>query len=139
MSPTTRQTVAALAAVAVVLVVIAVLAITGNSRRGLRADILSARRAEPGAEIAITVSARDTRGVVTGVEVDFGDGTAPAKLSRGGCSGAAPGPSAESFDFTHRYDFQGVATVTAVVTSGCTDRRERVEVIRTIQIKPVRR
>ncbi|MBW3614337.1 MAG: hypothetical protein KY439_03390 [Actinobacteria bacterium] len=138
MSRSAKQAVAGLAAIAVALVVIAALAISGNSRRGLRADILSARRAEPGAEVAITVSARDTRGVVTGVEVDFGDGTNPARVERPDCAAAAV-PSAETFDFTHRYEFRGVATIRAVVTSGCTDRRETVEAVRTIQIKPVRR
>lgn len=139
MSPSAKQAVAGLLAIAAVLVAIAVLASSGNARRGLRADILSARRAEPGVELTITVSTRDTRGVVTGVEVDFGDGSPPGRVSRADCRGVAAGPSSESFDFTHRYDFKGVATITAVVTSGCSDRREEVEVIRTMQIKPVRR
>ncbi len=138
MSPAAKQAVAGLGAMALVLVVVAVLAIQGNSRRGLRADILSARRAVPGAEVAVTVSARDTRGVVTGVEVDFGDGSPRGRVDRD-CGGATPGPTSETFDFTHRYDFRGVATITAVVTSGCTDGDEQVEVIRTIEIKPVKR
>lgn len=139
MSASGKQAVAGLAAIAAVLVAIAVLASAGNARRGLRADILSARRAEPGVEVMITVSTRDTRGVVTGVEVDFGDGTPPGRAGRPNCDGVAAGPSTEIFDFPHRYDFQGVATVTATVTSGCSDRLEQVEVIRTIQIKPLRR
>lgn len=139
MSPSGKQAVAGLAAIAAVLVAIAVVASSANARQGLRADILSARRAEPGAEVMVTVSTRDTRGVVTGVEVDFGDGTPPGRVRREDCAVTAVGPSSEDFDFTHRYDFQGVATVTAVVTSGCSDRRETVEVIRTIQIKPLRR
>lgn len=139
MSASGKQAVVGLAAISAVLVAIAVLASAGNARRGLRADILSARRAEPGVEVMITVSARDTRGVVTRVEIDFGDGTPPGRVGREDCTGAAAGPSSENFDFPHRYDFQGAATVTAVVTSGCSDRREQVEVIRTIQIKPLRR
>ena len=138
MSRSGRQAVVGLGAIAVVLVAVAVLASVSNSRKGLRVDVLSARRAEPGDPLAVTVSVRDTAGVLTGLVVDFGDGSPARRVSRTDCLGAAGGPSTESVDFDHAYP-AGVYTIRARATTGCTDRSETAEAIRTVRIKQLRR
>lgn len=137
MSRSSRQTLIGLAAFAAVLLVVAYLAAEGNQRTGLRADVLSARRAEPGEPVPVSVSVRDTKGQVTAVEVDFGDG----RVERLDVSGERCGqPLTRSFDLTHRFEFRGYSTIVArVETGGCGVATERVEALRTIQVKPVRR
>lgn len=137
MSRSSRQALIGLGAIAVVLVAIAVIASLGNRDQGLRADVLSARRTEPGTVETFTVSVRDTAGQVESIEVDFGDGRVeeldvpdePCKV-----------PMSRSFDVDHAFDFTGFSTVVArVVTGGCGAPTERVEVIRTVEVRAVRR
>lgn len=137
MSRGSRQTLIGLGAIAVVLIAIAVLASFGNRKQGLRADILSARRTEPGTTEPFTVSVRDTAGRVQSVEVDFGDGrTEELEVPDAPCRT----PLSTSFDLEHAFDFTGFTTVTAtVVTGGCGAPTERVEAIRTVEVKALRR
>lgn len=130
-----------LGVLALFLVVVSVVAARGNDERGLRADVLSTRRAEPGDTIDITVSARDTFGAVTRVEVDFGDGSAPeVREGNPGANCRSEFARTELFDYRHTYKGQGVVTVRATVTTaGCGAPTEQVEAIRTIDIKPLRR
>lgn len=132
-----RQTLIGLGGFLVVLVVIVVLSSNANKTQGLRADVLSARRGEPGQAVVFTVSVRDTKGRVTGVEVDFGDGRVEQVDVDDEACGA---PLSRAFDFTHQFDFTGYTTVVAKVrTGGCGSKSEQVEAVRTIQIKEVRR
>jgi hypothetical protein len=133
----TRQALIGLGAIAVVLVVVAVLAASGNRAQGLRADILSARRTEPGTTETFTISVRDTAGKVRSVEVDFGDGRVE-ELDVG--DEPCTSPLSRGFDVDHAFDFTGYSSVTAVVvTGGCGAKTERVEAIRTIEVRTVRR
>ena len=133
----TRQALIGLGAIALVLVGIAVTAAFGNRAQGLRADILSARRTEPGTSETFTISVRDTAGQVQSVEVDFGDGRVEElEIPEQPCRS----PLSRSFDVEHAFDFTGFSSVTAeVVTGGCGASTERVEAIRTIEVKTVRR
>ncbi len=137
MSRSGRQAAIGLGIIAAVLVAIAAVSNNANRTQGLRADVLSTRRAEPGDEVGIAISTRDTEGVLVELEVDFGDGTPPR--------GEAPAlPCARPFtrtdDFRHTYARAGTYTVRAVVrTARCGAQPEQVEAIRTIQVKPLRR
>jgi hypothetical protein len=132
-----RQALVGLGALAVILVVIAVLAAHGNGVVGLRVDVLSARRTEPGTIETFTISVRDTEGRVQSVHVDFGDGQATdVPVDPQGCVK----PLSTKFDVEHAFDFTGFSTVTArVATGGCGGKRESVEAIRTIEVRKVRR
>ena len=137
MSRSSRQALVGLGAIAAVLVGIAFLAASGNDAQGLRADVLSARRTEPGTSETFTISVRDTEGQVQSVEVDFGDGRVE-ELEVG--DAPCEEPITRSFDVDHAFDFTGFSTVAAtVVTGGCGARTERVEAIRTIEVREVRR
>ena len=137
MSRSSKQALIGLGAIAVVLVAVAVIASFGNRAQGLRADILSARRTEPGTTETFTISVRDTAGRVQSIEVDFGDGRVEElDVPEGPCRS----PLSESFDVDHAFDFTGFSSVTAeVVTGGCGASTERVEAIRTVEVKTVRR
>ena len=137
MSRSSRQALVGLGAMVVVLAGIAVLAMSGNSRQGLRADVLSARRTEPGTEEPFTISVRDTHGRVQSVHVDFGDGkTEDVPVPDRPCEK----PLSADFDVKHAFDFTGFSTVVAtVVTGGCGAERERVEAVRTIEVKDLRK
>ena len=137
MKRSSKQALIGLGALAAVLVGIAVLASHGNQVQGLRADVLSARRTEPGKTEPFTISVRDTQGKVESVHVDFGDGRGedlpvPAR--------ACTKPLTADFDVSHSFDFTGFSTVIATVTTGgCGADRERVEAVRTIEVKQVQR
>ena len=132
-----KQALIGLGGLLAVLVVIVVMSSNANRTQGLRADVLSARRGEPGQAVVFTVSVRDTKGRVTGVDVDFGDGRVEqVDVSDEECGS----PLSRAFDLTHQFDFTGYTTVVAKVrTGGCGADPEEVEAIRTIQIKDVRR
>lgn len=133
----TRQALIGLGAIAIVLVAISIIAAVGNRAQGLRADILSARRTEPGTSETFTISVRDTAGRVQSVAIDFGDGRVE-ELDVGDVP--CRSPLSRSFDVDHAFDFTGFSSVTAeVVTGGCGASTERVEAIRTIEVRPVRR
>ena len=136
MSRSSKQALIGLGSLAVVLIAVAVIASAGNRAQGLRADVLSARRTEPGRAETFTVSVRDTAGKVQSIEVDFGDGRVEElEVPDGPCRS----PLSSSFDVEHAFDFTGYSTVIAsVVTGGCGASTERVEAIRTIQVKAVR-
>ena len=137
MSRSSRQALIGLGALAVVLIAVAVIASFGNRAQGLRADILSARRTEPGTTETFTISVRDTAGQVQSIEVDFGDGRVEElDVDEEPCRS----PLSRSFDVDHAFDFTGFSSVTAeVVTGGCGAPTERVEAIRTVEVKAVRR
>lgn len=140
MSRSSRQAVIGLGAIALVLVGIVVLSSAGASDHGLRADVLSTRRAEPGDTVVITVSARDDFGAVKRVELDFGDGRTADVIEREPTACRSDFARTESFDYERTYPGQGVLTVRARVTSGgCGAPDETVEAIRTIDIRPLRR
>jgi hypothetical protein len=122
---------------AVVLFVIAALAANANRSHGLRVDVLSARRTEPGTAETFTVSVRDTKGAVRAVRIDFGDGRVEdLPVGRPACVA----PLSRTFDVEHAFDFTGYSTVAAVVETGdCGAATERAEAIRTVQVKTVRR
>ena len=132
-----RQTLIGLGAITLVLVAIAFLAASGNRAQGLRADVLSARRTEPGTTETFTVSVRDTAGRVQSVHVDFGDGRAEdLPIEDEPCAE----PLTRDFDIDHSFDFTGFSTVIAkVVTGGCGADPETVEAVRTIEVRAVRR
>ncbi|HUP85078.1 MAG TPA: hypothetical protein VM143_05360 [Acidimicrobiales bacterium] len=137
MSRSSRQALIGLGGMAVVLFAIAFLAAGANHRQGLRVDVLSARRTEPGTVETFTISVRDTSGKVRSVSVDFGDGPVERlDVADQRCVE----PMTRTFDATHAYEFTGYSTVEAtVVTGGCGSKTEKVQAIRTIQIRPVRR
>lgn len=143
MSRNSKQAIIGLGAIAAVLVIIVLISSRGAADRELRADVLSTRRAEPGETVDITISTRDRFGVVTLVEVDFGDDTPKAVNKRPVTASDCRSEfaRADNFDFRHTYDgFIGPVTVRAVVVSGgCGAPEERVTAIRTIDVKPLRR
>lgn len=143
MSRSSKQAIVGLSAIALVLVVIVLISSRGAADRELRADVLSTRRAEPGETVDITVSTRDRFGIVTSVEVDFGDGT-PVVADKQAVTAAdcrSEFARADSFDFRHTYEgIEGPVTVRAkVVSGGCGAPTETVTAIRTIVVKPLRR
>jgi hypothetical protein len=137
MSRSSRQALIGLGAIALVLIGIAVLAANGNEAQGLRADVLSARRTEPGTTEPFTVSVRDTEGRVQSVHLDFGDGRAEdLPVDDRPCTK----PLTADFHAEHAFDFTGFSTVIAtVVTGGCGAEREEVEAVRTIEVRNLRR
>lgn len=137
MSRSARQAVIGLSAMAVVLVVIAAISSNANRSQGLRADVLSPRRAQPGEDIGITISVRDTAGVLSALEVDYGDGSPRYRRDH---ELACTRPFTRSDDLRHTYPAAGTYTVTAVVrTGGCGTHAEQVKAVRTIQVKALRR
>lgn len=141
-SASARQAIVGLGLIAIVLVAIVVVATRGASDRGLRADVLSTRRAEPGETVTVTVSTRDTFGVVTHVSVDFGDGETTQAVDREVPASECRSEFAKSasFDLDHAYADRGVFTVRATVRSaGCGAPAEEVVAVRTIEVKPLRR
>lgn len=142
MSRSSKQAIVGLGAIAAVLVLIVIISSRGAADRELRADVLSTRRAVPGETVDITISTRDRFGIVTFVEVDFGDGT-PKAVDKQVVTAAdcrSEFARADNFDFRHTYDgFVGPVTVRAtVVSGGCGAPEERVTAIRTINVKPLR-
>ena len=134
------QSIVGLAALTAILVGIVVISSMGAKSRTLRADVLSARRAEPGEAVAVTISTRDTLGGVTGVTVDFGDGHSVDRRADEPPSCQSAAARVGTFDFEHTYTFEGVFTVRARVRSeGCGARPEERTAIRTIVVKPLRR
>ena len=136
MSRNTRITFVLFGLMVVVLAAIAIIATTSNSSHGLRADVLSPRTAEPGDTIDIVVSARDSKGKVAKIELDYGDGSRFTDETRT-CAGANDSPTTAEFRISHRYPFPGVYTIRAKVTSGCTDGTEQVEPERTLEVKKI--
>jgi hypothetical protein len=140
-SRSSKQAIVGLGAIALFLVLVVIVSTRGAADRELRADVLSTRRAEPGETVAITISTRDRFGVVTDVDVDFGDGehARPVRRPVTGCNSEFA--HADSFDFHHAYTgIEGAITVRAtVVSQGCGAPREQVTAIRTIEVKPLRR
>jgi hypothetical protein len=136
-SRSAKQTIAGLGFFAVVLVVIAAMASNAAGAHGLRAVILSGRRAEPDVAIPITVSVRDTQGAVTRVVVDFGDGHVEEPAVP---PGPCVAPLTRQFDLVHAFSFTGYTTVKAtVVTGGCGAKTEKVESLQTIEVRKVDR
>ena len=137
MKRSSKQALIGLGGLAAILVVIVVLAASGNKAQGLRADVLSARRTEPGQTETFTVSIRDTAGRVQSVHLDFGDGRAEDRpVPDRPCAE----PLTQTFDTEHAFDFTGFSTVTAkVTTGGCGAETESVESIRTVEVRAVRR
>jgi hypothetical protein len=126
-----------LASFLVVLVVIVVISSRSNREIGLRVQVLSARRTEPGTMEKFSVSVADTKGRVERVKVDFGDGRVEdVKLQDEQCGE----PLVREFVLEHAFEFTGFSTVAATVeTGGCGADPERVEAIRTIEVKKLRR
>lgn len=134
-----RQTLVGLGGLAVVLVLIATVSMVSNRETGLRSQIVSPRRAEPGDEVAITVTASDNAGVVRRVAVDFGDGLIGHQDAVAACPPEGRGTSV-SRRFDHVYATEGVYTVEATVRSGgCGAETETDVALRTITVKPLRR
>lgn len=137
MSRSSKQAIVGLGGFFAVLVVIVILSTNASRTTGLRADVLSARRTEPGIVETYTVSVRDTRGQVRSVVIDFGDGRVekldvPSQPCRS--------PLSRTFDVDHAFDFTGYSTVAAkVVTGGCGAPTESAEAIRTVQVRQLRR
>ena len=127
-----------LACILALLTLIVVVAADGASRRTLRVDVLSARRAEPGELLTITISTRDNSGIPARVDVDMGDGHREViEPDLRPCSDSEP--RSESFDLEHSFPTPGVYTVRATVTSEGCGPRERKTAIRTIVVKPLPR
>lgn len=133
----TRQALVGLGALAVILFGIAALASTANTGKGLRVQVLSARRTEPATREPFTVSVNDTRGAVTSVRIDFGDGRVEQlRVDPQPCRQ----PLVRQFTVEHSFDFTGFSTVSATVeTDGCGAGPESVEAIRTVEVREVRR
>ena len=137
MSRSSRQAIALLGAVIVVLGGIVVLSSRANDRQGLRVQVVSPRRTEPGVVAPYSISVNDTKGRVTAVRVDFGDGRVEDLPLAGEACGE---PLVREFDLEHAFEFTGFSTIAAVVeTGGCGADAERVEAIRTVEVKPLRR
>jgi hypothetical protein len=132
-----RQALIGLGALAVVLGVIAFLAANASNDVGLRVQVLSARRTEPGTREPFTITVNDTKGAVKSVRVDFGDGRVEdLPVEEQPCTE----PLIRQFTVEHAFDFTGFSTVSAKVeTDGCGDGPEKVEAIRTVEIREVRR
>ena len=136
-----RQAVVGLGFLTAVLIGITTLSYNGAKSRTLRADVLSTRRAEPGENVAVRISARDNFGTVTRVTVDFGDGHRADPLTVDAATECGSEfARTETFDFDHTYERRGVFTVRSTVrTEGCGAPREERTAIRTIDVKPLRR
>ena len=137
MSRSSRQAVLLLGAFVVVLAGIVVLSSRANDDQGLRVQVVSGRRAEPGAVEPYSVTVNDTKGRVTAVRVDFGDGRVEDLPVEDEACGE---PLVREFELEHAFEFTGFSTIAAVVeTGGCGADPERVEAIRTVEVKPLRR
>jgi hypothetical protein len=84
-----------------------------------------------------SVSVIDTKGRVMAVRVDFGDGRVEdLPVDDEECGE----PLVREFELEHAFEFQGFSTISAVVeTGGCGADPERVEAIRTVEVKELRR
>lgn len=137
MSKSNKQTIALLASFLLILVVIVVISSRSNKTVGLRVQVLSARRTEPGTTEKFSVTVADTKGKVVRVKVDFGDGTIEDVPLDGETCGT---PLVREYVLEHAFQFTGFSTVAATVeTDGCGSDPERVEAIRTIEVRKVRR
>lgn len=137
MSKSNKQTVVLLASFVVVLIVIVLISSRSNKTVGLRVQVLSARRTEPGTTEKFSVSVADTKGRVVRVKVDFGDGTVEDVPLEGETCGT---PLVREYVLEHAFQFTGFSTVAATVeTEGCGGDPERVEAIRTVEIRKLRR
>ena len=136
-----RQAAIGLGFLTAVLIGITALSYNGAKSRTLRADVLSARRAEPGETVAVTISARDNFGTVSRVLVDFGDGHNAKPVNVDPATNCrSEFARTETFDFEHTYERRGVFTVRSRVRSeGCGAPPEERTAIRTIDVKPLRR
>lgn len=124
----------------IVLGMIVAIALVSGATTQLRADVLSPRSVEPGEDLLVTISVRDTGGVIQRVEVDLGDGNVVNPVDSPPPASCVAEPSSERIDIDHVYPEPGVYTVKAVVvTGGCGTRTERAEAIRTIKVKQLRR
>lgn len=137
MSRSNKQTVALLASFVAILSVIVVLSSRSNAENGLRVQVLSGRRAEPGAVEPYSVTVNDTKGKVLAVRVDFGDGRVEeVDVADEECGE----PLVREFEFDHVFEFTGGTTIAAQVeTGGCGTKTERAEAIRTVEVKKLRR
>lgn len=137
MSRSAKQTIGLLTALTLVLVAIVVISARSSRETGLRVQVLSGRRAEPGAVEPYSVSVTDTKGRVLSVRVDFGDG----RVEEVDVDDEACGePLVREFAFDHAFEFTGFTTIEAVVETGdCGAERERAEAIRTVEVKALRR
>jgi hypothetical protein len=136
-SRSSKQTIALLASFVVVLTVIVVISTRSNREVGLRVQVLSARRTEPGTTEKFSVTVLDTKGRVQRVKVDFGDGRVEEVPLEGEKCGE---PLTREFVLEHAFAFTGFSTVAATVeTGGCGADPERAEAIRTVEVKKVRR
>lgn len=137
MKRSSKQAIGLLTALALVLVAIVVISARSSRETGLRVQVLSGRRAEPGATEPYSVSVTDTKGRVLSVRVDFGDGRVEeVDVDDEECGE----PLVREFEFDHAFEFTGFTTIEAVVeTGGCGAERERVEAIRTVEVKALRR
>ena len=135
-----REALIGLGAITLVLIGITVLAYRGSQARALRADVLSVRRAEPGENVAITISARDNSGAVADVAVDFGDGHMASPIVADAATACRSDfARTERFDFEHTYERSGVFTVRSVVRSeGCGSTPEQRTATRTVEVKALR-
>jgi len=136
-SRSSRQTLALLSSFVVVLAAIVVLSSRSNAEKGLRVQVLSGRRAEPGAVEPYSVTVNDTKGKVLAVRVDFGDGRVEeVDVTDEECGE----PLIREYEFEHAFEFRGGTTIEArVETGGCGAKTERAEAIRTVEIRPLRR
>ena len=137
MSRSSKQTLGLLGAIVAVLAVIVVLSSRSNAENGLRVQVLSGRRAEPGAVEPYSVTVLDTKGKVLSVRVDFGDGRVEeVDVADEECGQ----PLVREFEFDHAFEFRGGTTIEAQVeTGGCGTKTERATAIRTVEVKPLRR
>ena len=137
MSRSSKQSIALLGALLLVLVGIVVLSSRASDDVGLRVQVVSGRRTEPGTLEPYSVTVNDTKGRITAVRVDFGDGRVEDLPVEGEECGE---PLVREFELEHAFEFQGFTTIEAVVeTGGCGADPERVEAIRTIEVKELRR
>ncbi|HVF31529.1 MAG TPA: hypothetical protein VM933_00720 [Acidimicrobiales bacterium] len=137
MSRSSRQALVLLGTVLVVLVVIVLLALRSSGDMGLRVQVVSGRRTEPGSVEPYSVTVNDTKGRITAVRVDFGDGRVEDIPVDDEACGE---PLVREFELEHAFEFQGFSTIAAVVeTGGCGADTERVEAIRTIEVRDLRR
>ena len=137
MSRSSKQAIGLLGALALGLVGIVVLASRASNDVGLRVQVVSGRRAEPGATEPYSVTVNDTKGRITAVRVDFGDGRVEDVPVEDEACGE---PLVREFEFEHAFEFQGFTTIEATVeTGGCGADPERVAAIRTVEVKELRR
>lgn len=136
-----REALIGLGAITLVLIGITLLAYRGSQARTLRADVLSVRRAEPGENVAITISARDNFGAVANVAVDFGDGHVASPIVADAATACrSEFARTERFGFKHTYERSGVFTVRSVVSSeGCGATPEQRTATLTVEVGALKR